>query len=108
MAWRDERPGVQLLRPLQPATARSGRVRERRDPPVSVQCRERGASGVRRQSLPQDLESGDSTTVVKCAIFALPPSDFQPRQPRQNTEGVVIPFLLPCLLSIAPSLTKYA
>jgi multidrug efflux pump subunit AcrB len=42
---------------------------------------------------PQDLESAGSTKVVTCAAFALlPPSDFPPRQPRRNSEGVVIPF----------------
>ena|ERR1700730_5820125 len=47
-------------------------------------------------SCPQVLESADSTKVVTCAAFALPPpSDFLPRQPRRNTEDVVIPFPTP-------------
>src|SRR6266403_2482413 len=109
MACRDERPGVQLRLPHQPALAPSGRDRERLDPPVSVRYRERGASGVGRLARSQDLESADSTKVVTCAAFALlPPSDFPPRRPRRNSEDVVIPFPLPCLQSIAPSLTKYA
>src|SRR5271170_2010365 len=46
---------------------------------------------------------------VTCAVFAGPPqSDPLPRQPPQNNEGVAIPFPLPCLQSIGPSLSKYA
>src|SRR5271156_5078906 len=109
MAWRDERPGEQLRLPLQPATAPSGRDRERLDLPVSVRCPERGVSRVAHLPRPQDLESADSTTVVTCAVFALPPPlDFPPRRPRRNSADVVIPFSLPCLQSIAPNLTKYA
>src|SRR5229473_7267361 len=109
MAWRDERPGAQRRLPLQPAIAPSERDRERIDLPVSVRCRERCASGVGHLPPPQDLESADSTKVVRCAVFALPPPlDFPPRRPRRNSEDVVIPFSLPCPLSIAPSLTKYA
>src|SRR5229473_8166064 len=93
MAWRDERPGVQLHLPLQPAIALSGRDRERLDPPVSVRYRELFASGVGRPPRPQDLESADLAKVVTCAAFALlPPSDFPPRRPRRNSEDVVIPF----------------
>ena len=77
MASRDERPGVQLLLPLQPAIAPSGRVRERLALPVSVRCRERGVSRVAHLPRPQDLESADLVKVVTCAAFALlPPSDF--------------------------------
>src|SRR5216684_5823108 len=109
MAWRDERPGAQLRLPLLPAIAPSERDRERLDPPVSVRCRERGVSRVAHLPRPQDLESDDLAKVVTCAAFALlPPSDFPPRRPRQNSEDVVIPFSLPCLRSIAPSVTKYA
>src|SRR2546422_2702726 len=98
MVWRDQRPGVQLRLPLQPAIALSGRDRERLDPPVSVRCRELFASGVRYPPGPQDLESADSTKVATCAVFAvLPPSDFPSRQPRRSNEDVVIPFPLPCL-----------
>src|SRR6266446_2129434 len=98
MAWRDERPGVQLRLPLQPAIAPSGRDRERLDPPVSVRCRERGASGVARLARSQDLESADLAKVVTCAVFALPlPLDFPPQQLRRNSEGVVVPFPLPYL-----------
>src|SRR5438128_8184187 len=93
MAWRDERPGVQLRLPLQPAIALSGRDRERLAPPVSVRCRERGASGVGRLPRLQGLESADSAKVATCAVVALPPpSDFLPRQPRRNSADVVIPF----------------
>src|ERR1700730_13416310 len=92
MAWRDERPGEQLRLPLQPAIAPSGRVRERLDLRVSVRYRERGASGVARLPRPPGLESGDSTKVETCAVFALlPPSDFPLRRPQQNNAGVVIP-----------------
>src|SRR4029077_17463477 len=98
MAWRDERPGVQLRLPLQPAIAPSGRVRERLGPPVSVRCRERCASGVERLPPPQGLESAGSTKVVTCVVFALPPPlDFPPPQPPRNSEDVVIPFPLPYL-----------
>src|SRR6267143_1904223 len=109
MAWRGERPGVQLRLPRQPAIAPNGRDRERLDLPVSVRSRERGASGVARLPRPQGLESADSTKVVRCAAFALlPPSDFPPRRPPRNSEDVVIPFPPSCLRSIATSLTKYA
>src|SRR5690349_7782942 len=109
MAWLDERPGERLLLPLQPALAPSGRVRERLDLQVSIQYRGRGASGVWRPPRPQDLESAGSTKVGTCVAFALlPPSDYPPRQPRQNNEDVVIPFLLPCSRSIDSSVTKYA
>src|SRR6266481_4023179 len=109
MAWRDEQPGVQLHPPLQPATAMSGRDRERRDPPVSGRYRELFASGVRYPPRPQDLESADSTKVATCAVFAvLPQSNFPSRLPRRSNEDVVIPFPPPCLGSIATSLTKYA
>src|ERR1700720_2432998 len=97
MASRDERPGVQLRLPLQPGLVPSGRVRERLDLPVSVRCRERGVSGVAHLPRPQDLESADSTKVVTCAVFALPPSDFPPQRPRRSSEDVVIPFPLPML-----------
>src|SRR6267143_275910 len=97
MALPDERPGVQLRLPFQLAIAPSGRDRGRLDPPVSVRCRERGASGVGRLARSQDLESADLAKVVTCAAFALlPPSDFRPRRPRRNSEDVVIPFPLPC------------
>src|ERR1700693_2904411 len=97
MALAGEGTGEQLRLPLQPATAPSGRVRERLDLRVSVRYRERGASGVGRPPRPQDFESAGSTKVVTCAVFALlPPSDFRPRQPQQNNEDVVIPFPLPC------------
>src|SRR5258705_11469233 len=109
MACWDDRPGGQLPLPLQPAIAPSGRDRERLDLQASVRCRERCASGVGRLPRPQDPESAGSTKVARCAGFALlPPSDFPPRRPRRNTEDVVIPFSLPCMRSIAPSLTKYA
>src|SRR5882724_8090933 len=109
MAWRDQPPGVQLLRPLQPAIALSGRDRERPDPPVSDRRRELFASEVGCPPRPQDLESADSTKVVTCAAFAvLPPSGFPRRPPRRSNEDVVIPFPLPCFRSIATSLTKYA
>src|SRR5580700_10109634 len=106
-AWQDERPGEQLRLPLQPAIAPSGRVRERLDLQVSVRYRERGASGVARLPHPQGLESADSTKVVTCAAFALPPpSDFLPRQPRRSSEDVVIPFPLPCFRGIGCQLNK--
>src|ERR1700680_5162444 len=109
MAWRDERRGVQLRLPLQPAIAPSGRDRERRGPPVSVRCRERCDSAVGHRSRLQGPESAGSTKVGTCAVFArLPPSDFPPRQPPQSSEDVVIPFPLPCLGSIDVSLTKYS
>src|SRR5467141_1760885 len=98
MAWEDERPGAQLQLPLLPAIAPSERDRERLDPPMSVRYRALFASGVGRPPRPQDLESADSTKVVTCAVFALLlPSHFRPRQPRRNSEDVVIPFPLPCL-----------
>src|ERR1700677_1405875 len=107
MAWRDVRPGEPLRLPLQPAIAPSGRVRERLDPPGSGRYRERGASGVGRLHRSQDRESAGSGKVAMCAVLAgLPRSDFPPPQPQRNTEDVVIPFPLPCLTSIAPSLTK--
>src|SRR6266852_5211136 len=109
MPWPDPRPGVQLLLPLQPAITLSGRDRERPDPPVSGRHRELFASEVGCPPRPQDLESADSTKAATCAAFAaLPPSDFPRRQPRRSNEDVVIPFQLPCLGSIATSLTKYA
>src|ERR1700678_459458 len=98
MAWRDERPGVQLHLPLQPATAQRARDQGRRDPLVSARCRELCASGVRYPPRPQDLESGGSTKVATCAAFAVrPPSDFPSRQPRRSNEDVVIPFTTPML-----------
>src|SRR5580692_12259110 len=107
MAWRGERPGVQLRPPLPPAIAPNGRDRERLDPPVSVRSRERGASGVGRLARSQDLESGGSTKVVTCAAFALlPPSNFPPPQPRRNSEDVVIPFLTPMLVEHCSQLNK--
>src|ERR1700676_2182453 len=97
MAWWDERPDEQLRLPLQSAIAPSGRDRERLDPQVSVRSRERDASGVGHLPPPQGLGSTDSTKVVTCAVFArLPPSNLRPRQPRRNSEYVVIPFPLPC------------
>src|ERR1700730_11569993 len=97
-ALRDERPGVQLRPPLQPAIAPGGRDRERLDPPVSARYRELFASGVGRLPRLQDLEFAGSTKVERCAVFALLlPSGFLPRQPRRNSEDVVIPFSLPCL-----------
>src|SRR5260370_7483228 len=106
MAWRDERPGVQIRLPLQPAIAPRGRVRERLCLPVSVRCRERGVSRVAHLPRPQALESADLAKVVTCAAFALlPPSDFPPRRPRRNTPDVAIPFSLLCLKSIRPTLT---
>src|ERR1700740_2192555 len=108
MACWDEQPGEQLRLPRLPAIAPSERDRKSLDPLASDRYRERGASGVGHQARSQDLESVDSTKVVRCAAFALlPPSDFRLRQPRQNTEDVVIPFSLPCLQSIGASLTKY-
>src|SRR5882724_13039185 len=99
MAWEDERPGVQLQLPLLPAIALSERDRERLDPPVSVRYRELFGSGVGRPPRAQDLESGDSTTVVTCAVFALPPPlDFPPQPLRRNNEDVVIPFPHPISL----------
>src|SRR3984957_8684138 len=107
MAWRDERPGVQLRLPLQPAIAPRGRDRGRLDPPVLVRCREPFASGAGRPPRPQDLESADSTKVVTCAVFAPPPpSGFLPRQPRRSSEDVVIPFPLPCFEGIGCQLNK--
>src|SRR5213593_4290169 len=109
MAWRDQRPGVQLRLPLQPVITLSGRDQERLDPPVSGRRRELFASEVGCPPRPQDLESADSTKAATCAAFAaLPPSDFPSRKPRRSNEDVVIPFQLPCLGSIATSLTKYA
>src|ERR1700730_7004318 len=98
MAWRDQRPGVQLRLPLQPATAMTGRDRERRAPPVSVRYRELFALGVECPPRPQDLESADSTKAATCAAFAvLPPSGCPRRPPRRSNEDVVIPLPLPCL-----------
>src|SRR6266566_5684244 len=109
MAWQDERPGVQPRLPLQLAIEQSGRDRERRDPPVSGRYRELFASGVQYPLRLQDLEFADSTKVATCAGFAvLLPSGFPRRQPRRSSEDAVIPFVLPCSRSIAPSLTKYA
>src|SRR5882757_3524038 len=102
MAWRDERPAVQLDLPLQPATAMGGHDQERRDPPVSSRYRELFASEVRYPPRPQDLESADSTKVATYAAFSVPPpSDFPSRQPQRSNEDVVIPFRLPCFGSIA-------
>src|SRR5229473_5051871 len=99
MAWRDQRPGVQLLLPLQPAIALSGRDRERLDPPVSSRRRELFASGVECPPRPQDLESADSTKAATCAAFAvLLPSCFPRRRPRRSNEDVVIPFPHPMLV----------
>src|SRR6266851_9088537 len=107
MAWPAARPGVQLRLPLRPAITPPARDRERLDRPVSGRYRELFASGAERQLRPQGLEFADSTTVATCAVFAvLPRSGFPRRQPRRNTEDVVIPFRLPCLQSIATSLTK--
>src|ERR1700722_19288377 len=106
MAWQDERPGEQLRLPLQPAIAPSGRVREKLDLRVSVRYRVRGASGVARLPRPQGLESADSTKVVTCAVFALPPSDFPPQRPRRSSEDVVIPFPLPMLAKHCSKLNK--
>src|SRR5260370_1070341 len=109
MAWRDERPDVQLRLPLQPAITLCGRNRERLDPPVSGRRLELFASGVGCPPHPQDLESADSRKAATCAaLVALPPSGFPSRQPRRSNEDVVIPFPTPCLRSMAPSLTKYA
>src|ERR1700682_313656 len=93
----NERPGVQLRLPLQPALVPRGRVRERFDLPLSVRCSERGASVVARLPRPQDLESADSMKVVTCEVFVPPPSGFPPQRLRRNNEDVVIPFPLPCL-----------
>src|SRR5579864_9015753 len=109
MAWRDERPGVQLHLPLQPAIAPRGRDQGKLDPQVSARCRELFASGVGHPPRPQDLESADSAKVATCAALAgLPPSGFPLRLPRRSSEDVVVPFPLPCSGSIAASLTKYA
>src|SRR5258707_15351113 len=90
--------GVQFGLPHHPEPARGGCEGKKRDPPVSVRCRERGASGVGRLARSQDLESADSTKVVTCAVFALPPSsDFPPQQLPRNSVGAVIPLPLPCL-----------
>src|SRR4029077_10851441 len=98
MAWRDQRPGVQLRSPLQPATTLSGRDRERHDPPVSGRYRELFASKVEYPLRLQDLESADSTKAATCAAFAeRPPSNFPSQQPQRSNEDVVIPFRLPCL-----------
>src|SRR6267154_6511114 len=107
MAWRDQRPGVQLHLPLQPATAMSGRDQERRDPPVSGRYHALFASGVGHPPRPQDLESADSTKVATCAGFAvLPPSDFPRRQQRRSNEDVVIPFPTPMLVKHCCQLNK--
>src|SRR5438128_6529519 len=109
MACLDERPGVQLRPPRQLAIALRGRDRERLYPLVSARYRERGASRVGRPPRPQDLESAGSTKAATCAAFAaLPPSGFPRRPPRRSNEDAAIPFVLPCLRSIATSLTKYA
>src|SRR6266478_7437740 len=107
MAWRDERPGVQLRLPLQPAIAPRGRDQGRLDPQVSARCRELFASGVGRPPRPQDLESADSTKVATCVVFALPPPlDFPPQQLRRNNEDVVIPFPRPISLKHTSQLNK--
>src|SRR5580692_8531315 len=109
MACWDERQGVQLRLPLQPAIAPRGPDRGRLDPLVSVRYRELFASRVGHRPRSQDLESADSTRVAMCAAFAVPPpSGFPRRQPQRSNEDVVIPFALPCLGSIDASLTKYA
>src|SRR5216684_6460073 len=109
MACLDERPGEQLRLPFQPAIGVLARDRGRFDPPVSGQRREPGVSRVACLSRPQDPESADSKMVVTCAGFAvLLPSGFPRRQPRRSSEDAAIPFVLLCLRSIAPSLTKYA
>src|ERR1700720_1633462 len=109
MAWRDQRPGVQLRLPLNPAITLWGGGRERRAPPVSGRRRELFASEVGCPLRPQDLESADSTKAATCEEFAvLPPSGFPRRQPRRSIEDAAIPFVLPCSRSMAPSLTKYA
>src|ERR1700728_1187849 len=96
MAWRGERPAAWLRLPLPPARGASGRGRERFDPQVSVRSRERDASAAGRLTRSQDLESGDSTTVVTCVASALPPaSGFRLRRLPRNSEDVVIPFPLP-------------
>src|SRR6266403_3716629 len=98
MACWDERPGEQLRLPLLPAIAPSEHDRERRDPPVSVRCRERDVSGVAHLAHPQDLESADSKKVVTCAVFAqLRLLDFPPRPLPRNNEDAATPFSLPCL-----------
>src|SRR5260370_37706745 len=107
MAYWDERPGERLPLPRLPAIAPSARDPERFDPRESVRSRERGASGVGRPALSQDLESVDSTTVATCAAFALlPPLDFLLRRPRRNSEGVVIPFFTPILVRYRCQLNK--
>src|SRR5271154_686868 len=109
MAWRDERPGERLRLPPQPAAAQSAGDRERFAPPVSVRCRERGASEVGRQSHSQDLESAGLTMVVTCAVLALlPRSHCRPRRPQRNSEDVVTPSEPPCFRGMGASLTKYA
>src|SRR5277367_2226782 len=109
MACWDERPGGRRRLPLQLALTQRGRVRERLGPPASARRRERGASGVVRLLQFQDRESGDSAKAAMCAAHAGPPPSGFPLRPRlRNIEGVVIPFLLPCFSSIAPSLAKYA
>src|ERR1700751_3320843 len=108
MACLDERPGEQPRLPLLLAIAPNARDREKSDPPASTRFRAHGASGVARLVRSQGLESAGSRKVVTCAAAALlPRSDFLPPQPRRNSEGVVIPFPLPCLQSITASLTKY-
>src|SRR5580704_10296923 len=98
MACWDERPGVQLALPLQPAIAPNARDQERLDPRASAQSRERGASAVGSLARSQDLESVDSTKAVTCAAFVLlPPSDFLPRRPLRNSGSAVIPFSAPML-----------
>src|SRR5258708_40198868 len=107
MAYWDERPGERLPLPRLPAIAPSARDPERFDPRASVRSRERGASGVGRLARSQDLESVDLTKVVRCAAFALlPPSDFRPRRPRRNSEGVVIPLSTPMLMRHRYQLNK--
>src|SRR5439155_21679697 len=107
MVWQDGRPAVQLRLPLQPALARLGRDRGRLVPRLLVRCREHYGTAVGRLFRPQDLESADSARVATCAGFVPPPSGFPPPRLRQNNEDVLIPFPLPCLPGIGPSLTKY-
>src|ERR1700691_2280944 len=97
MAWRDERPGARLQLPRQPAIGLRGRDRGKPGPLVSGRCRELFESGVGHPRSPQDLESAGLGTAVTYAAFALlPPSGFPLRQLRRNSEGVVIPFPIPC------------
>src|ERR1700735_3855693 len=107
MSGEDERPGVQLALPLQPAIAPNARDRERLDPPASAQSLERGVSAIGSLARSQDLEFADSTKAVTCAAFVLlPPSDFLPRRPRRNSGSAVIPFSAPMLVRHRCQLNK--